>query len=74
MSHHLDARGLLCPMPILKAKRALRALEPGEMLSITATDPAAPKDFEAFCAATGDALVESTVVEDEFRFIIRRGG
>ena len=74
MDHHLDARNLLCPMPILKAKRALRALAPGETLSIVATDPAAPKDFEAFCAATGDTLIESVVVEDEFRFVIRRGG
>lgn len=74
MDHHLDARGLLCPMPILKAKRALRALAPGETLSIAATDPAAPKDFVAFCAATGDALIESTTVGDEFHFVIRRGG
>lgn len=74
MDHHLDTRGLMCPMPILKAKRALKGLAPGETLSIVATDPGSVKDFKAFCDATGDGLIESSAAGDEFRFIIRRGG
>lgn len=56
-SRLLDARDLICPMPVLKARKALKSLAPGEVLEVHATDPAAPKDFQAFCAATGHRLL-----------------
>jgi tRNA 2-thiouridine synthesizing protein A len=53
----LDATGLLCPLPVLKARRALRAVPPGGLLEVLATDPGATKDFEHFCHTTGCTLV-----------------
>lgn len=70
----LDLRGLHCPLPVLRAKKALRALPPGGALEVLADDPLSPVDFEAFCAASGDALVESVEDGGAFRFLIRRGG
>lgn len=58
----LDARDLICPMPVLKARKALKELAVGDVLEIQATDPAAHKDFPAFCEATGHRLLG---VEDE---------
>jgi tRNA 2-thiouridine synthesizing protein A len=70
----LDLRGLHCPLPILRARKALRALPPGGALEVLADDPLSPVDFEAFCQASGDALVESVERDGVFRFLIRRGG
>jgi tRNA 2-thiouridine synthesizing protein A len=56
----LDATGLLCPLPVLKARRALKPLAPGAVLEVLATDPGAVKDFEHFCKTTGCELIEST--------------
>lgn len=70
----LDARGLKCPMPILRAKKTLTDVPPGAVLEVIATDPGAVKDFEAFCRATGNELVESKSEGGEFRFRIRRAG
>ena len=53
----LDATGLLCPLPVLKARRALKAVAPGGILEVLATDPGATKDFEHFCRTTGCTLV-----------------
>lgn len=58
----LDARDLICPMPVLKARRALRDLPPGAVLEVLTTDRAAPADFRAFCEATGHRL--RSLVED----------
>ena len=55
----LDARGLTCPLPVLKARKRLMGLAPGERLLVLATDPKAPEDFRAFCAAAGHALLEA---------------
>jgi len=55
----LDATGLLCPLPVLKARRALKPLPPGAVLDVLATDPGAVKDFEHFCNTTGCTLLES---------------
>jgi tRNA 2-thiouridine synthesizing protein A len=55
----LDATGLLCPLPVLKARRALRTVPPGGILEVLATDPGATKDFVHFCQTTGCVLVES---------------
>jgi tRNA 2-thiouridine synthesizing protein A len=69
----LDVRGLACPLPVLKANKALRALAPGARLEVLATDPAAPADFAAFAAETGHALLESGAGADgAFRFVLQR--
>ena len=70
----LDTRGLNCPMPILKAKKTLNEMTGGSLLKVLATDPGAVRDFEYFCRHTGHQLMESTEVEGEFRFLIRRKG
>lgn len=54
----LDAKGLLCPLPVLRARKLLTALKAGERLRVEATDPSARADFEAFCQATGHRLVQ----------------
>ena len=61
MSHDalLDAKGLNCPLPILRAKKAISDLTSGQILKIIATDPGSVKDFEAFCKQTGNTLVSS---------------
>jgi len=69
--HVLDARGLNCPLPILRAKKALKEVPVGETLEIHATDPGAVKDFEAFCRSTGNELVDSGSTNGEFHFHIR---
>ncbi len=53
MGHLLDVKGLACPLPVLRAKKAMRDVPPGEVLEVLATDPGAVKDFEAFCETTG---------------------
>lgn len=58
--HTLDAKGLLCPLPVLRARKALRNLNIGDVLVVEATDPAAPKDFAAFCETTGNRLTANT--------------
>jgi tRNA 2-thiouridine synthesizing protein A len=73
-STRLDAKGLLCPLPVLKARKALKALAQGDTLEVLATDPGAVKDFAAFCRTTGHELVESTEESGVFRFLIRKTG
>lgn len=70
----LDARGLNCPLPILKAKKALKELPTGGTLEIQATDPGAVKDFEAFCRTTGNELVSSSSEGGVYIFVIRHTG
>ena len=70
----LDLRGLNCPLPILRARKALRALPPGSALEVFADDPLSPVDFAAYCEASGDRLVESVESDGVFRFLIRRAG
>ena len=53
----LDAKGLKCPLPVLRARKAMKAVEPGQVLEVHATDPDAPKDFQAFCETTGHAVL-----------------
>jgi tRNA 2-thiouridine synthesizing protein A len=68
----LDVKGLNCPLPILRAKKALKDVPMGGTLQVLATDPGAVKDFEAFCRATGNELVESTSQDKVFSFVIKR--
>ena len=68
----LDARGLNCPLPILKAKKALQGVPAGGLLEIYATDPGSVKDFEAFCRQTGNELLASSQDGNVFKFVIKR--
>jgi tRNA 2-thiouridine synthesizing protein A len=67
----LDAKGLNCPLPILKAKKALSAMSAGATLEVLATDPGAVKDFQAFARTTGHELVESSTEGNVFRFVLK---
>jgi tRNA 2-thiouridine synthesizing protein A len=68
----LDARGLNCPLPILKAKKALAEMATGEVLRIVATDSGSVRDFQAFAKQTGNALLSHTQNGLEFTFLMRR--
>jgi tRNA 2-thiouridine synthesizing protein A len=68
----LDAKGLNCPLPILKAKKALKDVPAGGTLEVLATDPGSVADFQAFCRATGNELLESTQASGTYRFLIKR--
>ena len=68
----LDAKGLNCPLPILRAKKMLADVPTGGTLEILATDPGSVADFASFCRTTGNELLESTQDGDTFRFLIKR--
>jgi len=68
----LDASGLNCPLPILRAKKALTAMESGKVLRIIATDPGSVKDFESFAKQTGNQLLESGEEDGKFVFLIKK--
>ena len=68
----LDASGLNCPLPILRAKKAISAMNAGQTLKIIATDPGSVKDFEAFCKQTGNELLSSSEEEGKFLFMIKK--
>ena len=68
----LDARGLSCPLPILKTKKSLNELASGQVLKIVATDPGSVKDMEAFANQTGHALVESSTEDKAFVFYMKK--
>ncbi|SDH21757.1 sulfurtransferase TusA family protein [Roseospirillum parvum] len=68
----LDVKGLNCPLPILKAKKAIKDLDTGQVLEVVATDPGSVKDFEAFCRQTGNELVSSSQDGDVYTFQLRK--
>ena len=68
----LDTRGLNCPLPILKAKKALATLASGQLLKVVSTDPGSLRDFQAFCRQTGNELVGQETLEGEFVHVLRR--
>ena len=68
----LDARGLNCPLPILKARKALKDMAGGQVLRIMATDPGSVKDFEAFANQTGNELLNSSEESGEFHFLLKK--
>ena len=68
----LDTRGLNCPLPILKAKKALTDMLSGEVLKVVATDPGSVRDFQAFARQTGNELVEQSSAGSEFTHYLRR--
>ncbi len=67
----LDARGLFCPMPILKASQMLETLKSGERLEVLADDPAAPSDFVAYAKRTGNPLTEQSEQAGTYRFVLQ---
>ena len=74
MKHELDVCGLACPLPVLKAKRTIKNLTSGSLLTVTATDPGSVKDFEKFCELTGHQLESSSESRGIFTFQIRTMG
>jgi tRNA 2-thiouridine synthesizing protein A len=72
-NNEIDTRGLSCPLPILRAKKALAEMAAGEVLKIVATDPGSVRDFRAFCKQTGnDLLGQETIGKDYIHFVKRR--
>jgi tRNA 2-thiouridine synthesizing protein A len=68
----LDARGLQCPMPVVKAKKAIDALQPGQTLEILATDPGSQADIAAWSRSTGNTLVSSAVEGNIYKYVVRK--
>ncbi|MEN8166458.1 MAG: sulfurtransferase TusA family protein [Pseudomonadota bacterium] len=68
----LDARGLNCPLPILRTKKSMSRLATGEILEVTATDPGSVKDLAAFCSQTGNEMLSSEKIDGDFIFRIRK--
>lgn len=74
MVAELDVKGLLCPLPVLKARKVLQGLAPGSLLAVEATDPASVIDIPHFCTETGHVLIEQSQTGQVYRFLIRRRG
>lgn len=70
----LDLKGLKCPLPVLRANKALRALAVGEVLEVAATDPASAKDFKTYCRTAGHDLLTRREAAGVYTFRIRKGG
>lgn len=68
----LDARGVNCPLPILRTKKALSDMQSGQVLKVVATDPGAVRDFQAFSRQTGNELLQHSQVEADFLFYLRK--
>ena len=69
----LDTKGINCPLPILKAKKALKDLAAGDVLEVIATDPGSVKDFDSFCCTTGNELMETNDADGVYKFMIKKG-
>jgi tRNA 2-thiouridine synthesizing protein A len=72
MDTKVDARGLNCPLPIVKTAQAMKGLVSGQALEVLATDPGSVKDFEAWARSTGNTLVEQSLDAGVYRFVLRR--
>jgi len=68
----LDAKGLKCPMPIVKTAQAIKTIAAGELLEVLTTDPGAVADFAAWSRSTGNSLVDQTIADGVYRFVLRR--
>ncbi|MBF0246524.1 MAG: sulfurtransferase TusA family protein [Alphaproteobacteria bacterium] len=68
----LDTKGMNCPLPILKTKKAIKGLNSGETLEVLSTDPGSVKDMEAFCKSTGNTLVSSTENGGVYTYVIEK--
>jgi tRNA 2-thiouridine synthesizing protein A len=72
IDREVDARGLNCPLPILRTKKALNDMKSGQVLRILATDPSALRDFQAFAKQTGNELLQHVEQDGVFSFLVRR--
>lgn len=72
IDQEVDTRGMNCPLPILKAKKALATMQSGQLLKVVATDTGSLRDFQAFAKQTGNELVHQETVGDEFIHVLRR--
>ena len=72
IASHVDARGLSCPMPIVRTAMAMKTLASGLIVEVLATDPGSTKDFAAWCRATGNELLERSLDGTVYRYVIRR--
>ncbi len=70
----LDTKGLRCPLPVLRARKAMKSMAAGDLLVVEATDPSSVQDFASFCETTGDELLECREEEALFVFRIRKAG
>lgn len=70
----LDVKGLNCPMPILKAKKAIKSMKSGDKLEVLSTDPGSAQDFVSFCRSTGNELLEAGDKDGVYRFLILKSG
>ena len=68
----VDAKGLSCPMPIVKTAQAVKTVPAGELIEVLATDPGSVKDFAAWTRSTGNAILEQTETDGVYRFVIKR--
>ncbi len=71
IAQRVDAKGLSCPMPIVKTAQAMKTLTTGQLLEVLATDPGSTKDFEAWAKSTGNPLVESGAEGGVYRFVLQ---
>jgi len=72
VSQHVDARGLSCPLPIVKTAQAIKTVTSGQSIEVLATDPGSVKDFAAWARTTGNEIVEQSADGGVFRFVLRR--
>ena len=72
IAQHVDAKGLSCPMPIVRTAQAIKAVSPGELIEVLATDPGSVKDFAAWSKSTGNPIVEQSADGGVYRYVIRR--
>ncbi len=74
MDIELDTKGMNCPLPILKTKKAISQLDAGSILKVLATDPGSNDDFNAFCRSGGHELVDSSEADGVFTYVIKKAG
>ena len=72
--HEVDARGLSCPLPLLKAKKALNGMGPGERVRVLSTDAGSVRDFRVFCEQSGDQLLESSCADGIYTYVLQKRG
>ena len=72
VDHFLDVQGLMCPMPLLKAKQALNRMDPSQVLGVLATDPGSERDFKVFTQQSGHELMDWSVDGDVYAYMIRK--
>jgi len=72
IAHKLDARGMNCPLPILRTRKAINQINSGECVEVIATDPGSVKDMESFCTQTGNRLVSSNETDNNYIFVIEK--